>query len=328
MNLSRFRVLIGMSVFGIAFASALGQSTSTGGSQQPAPGNISAAGPNRPAKVPQGYVITPFGYFHPSCVQSLAKGESLLPDGRVQHADGTANTSVAVCSYPRYTPAGDPVGEAAATASPEISGWVENANVTTGSATTSYGALLAVWTVPPQPLENDGQTLFFFPGLEDINGVQSILQPVMRWYGWKWDIESWNCCLNNIITESPVVDVAPGDLIYGSITNTCRPGTLSCSTWNVLSVDLSTGKSTTLGSTPSDGQVFNWAFGGVMEPYYIVSCKDYPPNHQLTFGFVTVFDQHLHPISDPRWSVSTNTTGTPQCHYDVTPKPGEITLDY
>jgi hypothetical protein len=26
------------------------------------------AGPNRPAVVPEGYVITPFGYFHPSCV--------------------------------------------------------------------------------------------------------------------------------------------------------------------------------------------------------------------------------------------------------------------
>ena len=41
------------------------------------------------ATVPDGYVATPFGYFHHSCVRSLAKGEKLLPDGRVQHADAT-----------------------------------------------------------------------------------------------------------------------------------------------------------------------------------------------------------------------------------------------
>ena len=36
------------------------------------------AGRNRPAGVPDGYVITPFGYFHPSCVRRLAEGETLL----------------------------------------------------------------------------------------------------------------------------------------------------------------------------------------------------------------------------------------------------------
>jgi hypothetical protein len=30
------------------------------------------AGARRPAAVPTGYVITPFGYFHPSCVTHLA----------------------------------------------------------------------------------------------------------------------------------------------------------------------------------------------------------------------------------------------------------------
>ena len=39
------------------------------------------AGPNRPAGVPDGYVITPFGYFHPSCVRQLTEGETLLADG-------------------------------------------------------------------------------------------------------------------------------------------------------------------------------------------------------------------------------------------------------
>ncbi|HEX4168602.1 MAG TPA: hypothetical protein VHZ55_24330 [Bryobacteraceae bacterium] len=102
-----------------------------------------------------------FGYFHPSCIQRLAKGERLLPDGRVQHAYGTVEENVAVCSYPRYTPTGLPVTAGVATL-PEVNGWIENASITTGSANKSYGALIATWTVPPQPLADNGQVLFFF----------------------------------------------------------------------------------------------------------------------------------------------------------------------
>ena len=51
------------------------------------------AGPNRPMGVPDGYVITPSGYFHPSCVRQLAEGAALLADGRIiRHADGTTES--------------------------------------------------------------------------------------------------------------------------------------------------------------------------------------------------------------------------------------------
>jgi hypothetical protein len=36
------------------------------------------AGAHRPGNVPAGYVVTPFGYFHPSCVQSIAEDDALL----------------------------------------------------------------------------------------------------------------------------------------------------------------------------------------------------------------------------------------------------------
>jgi hypothetical protein len=300
-----------------------GDSTSTAAS----PPAVATAGPKRPANVPSEYVITPFGYFHPSCVQSLSTGERLLRDGRLQHADGTSSRTTAVCHYPRYTHSGSLVRKPISPA--EVIGWIENANVTTGSATTSYGALKAIWTVPPHPAEDIGQILFFYPGFQDINDPKtSILQPVLRWQRGQWDIESWNCCLNNIANQSTPVNVKPGDEIYGSITSTCPPGTLSCSVWNVLTLDLSSGQSTTLADTPSDGRVFNWAFGGVMEPYYVVSCADYPPNQYLNFDNVAIFDQNLNPVSSPKWSVVANTTATPQCHYGVVTQPDRITLQY
>lgn len=161
--------------------------------ETPLHNTVPVAGAGRPATVPDGYVNTPAGYFHPSCVRSLVKGERLLPDGRVQHSDGTVDQEAAVCVYPRYSPAGNQIGLIAsnktaqeatntmATTAPVINGYLLDANATTGSATTSYGALIARWTVPPQPTANDGQVLFLFPGFEDIDAVDSVLQPVLGW---------------------------------------------------------------------------------------------------------------------------------------------------
>jgi hypothetical protein len=303
-------------------------------------GQSSVAGSSRPSNVPEGYVVTPFGFFHPSCTRSLAIGERILSDKRVQHADGTVEENALACTYPHYTHNGVAINPGSANTStgasnnieantsPEVNGWLENANVATGSQTQSYGALLATWTVPSQPSANDGQVLFFFPGLEDIYSTQSILQPVLQWNQGQWSLSSWNCCINGVVANSPGVNVTAGDEVYGSITSNCPAGALSCATWNVLGLDLSTGESTTLSDTPSEGQEFNWAFGGVLEPYYVVRCEDYPSNRSLKFDKVTVFDQGLHPVDHPQWDEASNSQVLPQCHYGVQATPRDVTLDY
>jgi len=92
------------------------------------------AGKNRPAGVPEEYVITPFGYFHPSCVLQIAKGETLLADGRVlQHADGTLE-DLPACEYPHYVASGEIAGAGVTKVeSPTIDGWVEYASQTIGT---------------------------------------------------------------------------------------------------------------------------------------------------------------------------------------------------
>ena len=112
------------------------------------------------------------------------------------------------------------------------------------------------------------------------------------------------------------------------MTNTCGPGALSCATWNVLSLDISTGQSTILANTPSDGQVFNWAFGGVLEPYFINSCDDYPPDRRIRFEGIALFDQNLRRIHDPRWTTTFDSTDTPHCNYGSKARRDEVTLDY
>ena len=173
-----------------------------------------------PTGVPEGYVITPFGYFHPSCVRQLAEEDTLVAEGRViQHSDGTIEYLPA-CNYPLYTSKGEGVAAGAARVEPPTisHSWIENANVTTSS---SYGELAATWTVPPAPTSHDGQTVYFFPGLE---GAVSILQPVLGWnadFFEAWGIASWNCCPNGMTMESPAVSVSPGDTIAGTILDTC-----------------------------------------------------------------------------------------------------------
>ncbi|HEV2352239.1 MAG TPA: choice-of-anchor D domain-containing protein [Terriglobia bacterium] len=217
---------------------------------------------------------------------------------------------------------------AADVAPPSIShSWIEDASTTT---TTSYGAIDANWTVPPNA-SNDSQTVYFFPGFEDNSDVVSILQPVLGWnadFSNAWGIASWNCCINGVTQESSPVQVNPGDTITGIVSSTCAPGTLSCPTWNITTKDTTTGKSAQLLNSPIDGQTFNWAFGGALEVYNVSKCGDYPWTGILNFSTIQLFDNSLNQISNPGWSPYIYTGLTPQCNYAVEVGPSQVTLDW
>jgi len=282
--------------------------------------SVAAAEMNRPLAVPEDYVITPFGYFHPSCVLLLAEGNTLLADGGVQHADGTVEAAH-VCNYPHYTPNGMivPVDANASEINPlTINGWLESVSATTSS---SYYKIAATWVVPPSPTSNDGQCDYFFPGFEDSNNVISIVQPVLQWGpgcyisgGANWLIASWNCCMSGTTWYSTPVDVSAGDTILGTISPTCKAGKNYCATWNVMSEDKTTGKKTTLAKTPADGQIWNWAFGAVSEDYGVVQCSDFPDNSKLTFT-VKLYNQKGKVITNPNWKGTQWQSGPPTCNY-------------
>jgi hypothetical protein len=286
-----------------------------------------SAKPRLPAGVPDGYVITPFGYFHPSCVRRLLKGESFVSDGHfIRHADGSFE-QVPECGYPRFDPRG---GRLAAVSGPppEIShAYVEYASVFAASGS-SFGELKATWQVPPSPADDDGQVLYFFPGLEDRIRDKSILQPVLGYDSGSWSIASWNCCPSGITVESPVKVVSPGDTIQGDIKSTCAPGVLSCATWNVTTQDVTDGQTTTLGDTTNNGQTFDWAFAGALEVYNVAQCGDYPADDSLTFSGLQLYDYKFNLISNPAWTTDVSSTAQPECNYGVPLGTGQITLDY
>jgi hypothetical protein len=303
--------------------------------------NVAIAGTDRPPQVPEGYVITPFGYFHPSCVFEIEETERLLADGRVAHADGTVDANAPACGYPHYTPTGSLVsadfrnlsGTNLASKAPVISGWLEYVSATTS---TSYGEITATWTVPPLPATDDYQTLFFFPGLEDIDVEDnlSIVQPVLQFgnseAGGKnyWAIASWNCCMAGTAWYSHLVKVNPGDTILGTIKSMCKKGLNYCADWKVITQDQTISKKTTLTKTAADGQVWNWGFSAVAEVYGVKQCSDWPANDSLVFT-VQVYDQNRELISDPGWTGTPAAGGTePTCNYGLNVTDTQETLEY
>ena len=288
----------------------------------------------RPPEVPAEYVITPYGYFHPSCVRHVSEGETVLADGRIQHTDGSVDATTPICYFPPYSALGAPVtlgGAYGRGSTPVTNGWVEDISVTTGTA---YGKITASWKTPPAPTTNDGQTLFFFPGFEDIDDVISIVQPVLQWGpsgaggGAYWAAASWNCCISGIADYSTLIAVNAGDTMLGSISSTCAAGSTSCATWNILSEDKTTSAKTSLSKTPSDGQVWNWAFGGVMEVYNVVQCADYPANSGVTYN-VKLYDDNLTLISSPAWTKSPASTHiTPSCSFTLNSTATRETVGY
>jgi len=297
------------------------------------------AGPNRPAVVPKGYVITPFGYFHPSCVRGVASGDTLLADGRVQHADGSVEAEAASCGYPHYTARGEIVRPKIVNPKiltpksnpPIIShSWIESGNAV--NTTSSFGGLTAKWIVPPAPVTYHDQTVYMFPGMEDYATDESIIQPVLGWnsdFSSAWGIASWNCCIQGVTWESSPVAVSSGDSIYGKIKMTCRRGTVSCPTWNITTEDRTTRQSTTLGDTPSEGQTFTWAQGGALEVYEIVQCSDYPPNNSIVFSRLALYDYNFNRYANPGWVFFDYYPGlTPQCSYGGEMGTTTVTLDY
>lgn len=309
-------------------AQSAGQKTGQAAGPAPAKG-LTVAGPDRPANVPAGYVITPVGYFHPSCALQIEEGETLLSDGRVKHANGRY-AKVPACGYAHYTRTGLPIAAHAAAASetrePVINGWLESVQTISD---TWYDGITATWTVPPQPTINEYQTIFFFPGFEDTINNLSIVQPVLQWY-WPgpWTLASWNCCLAGNVYESRPVKASPGDSIYGAVVPMCKKGSSYCLDWKIESQNQTTGKKTAIRNAGIEGQVWNWAFGAVLEVYGVKQCIDFPPNSSLSMS-VQLYDQNGQLIGDPGWTAVPADPGTdPSCPYGLIVTPTEETLEY
>lgn len=285
----------------------------------------------RPQGVPTDYVVTPNGFFSPSCVQRVQEGETLHADGSIELPNGLVRKPAA-CTQPHYRFDGTRVEANGsfsmppiqAVRKPAINGWVEDANY---DSSVNIGKLVATWKVPSTPTNQSGQTDYFFPGLEQLPNVESILQPVLGYdafSGTVWTLSSWNCCVSGTTYYSGPINVNVGDTILG--TTQCQSAN-NCGTWTITSKDVTTGRSTTLTTNPYGNLL--WVFGGVLEVYGVSSCNQLPASSPLTFSSIAVYNTSFSQISNPPWGSDYPVGSTsPQCGYNVSHTASSVTLSY
>ena len=257
------------------------------------------------------------GYFHPACVVHLHEGDIIAPGGDVLAAQGKRRPARA-CMHTRFDPDGRPhvAGQAPAATAAAFNGWLAYSSADPSNTPPAL-AMSARWTVPAAPAVSDGQTLFFFPGLETSPNSDSILQPVLAWDGEgeaAWTMTGWNCCIQGTVYEGTSISVSAGDTILGTMVGSSCSANGVCSNWQIESSDLTNGRSTTF-STSAYGQAFNWYFGGVMEVYGVASCAEFPASGQIVFNRVLVADQSANPVT-PAWT-TTVSDGAPPCGFVV-----------
>jgi hypothetical protein len=275
---------------------------------KPAAPGLEIFADHRPPGVPAHYLITPHGYFDPSCVVELADEEVLDSEDNVVAGNGFRRP-LAPCAFPHFHKDGSRAGPIFDT--PTVSSWVADVESTSTGASSWISAN---WTVPHNPISVGSQVVYFFPGFEPLSTGDTILQPVLGWNhintGAHWSIASWNCCRNGNNIHSPLVTVSAGANLFGYVWGTgCNSATGVCAAWQVLT-SVANGPQTTL-NTDSYGEVLNWDFSGVLEAYNVNVCQQYPPDNGITFSNVTVRDVNGTTVQ-PAWS-SDLLSVTPAC---------------
>lgn len=149
--------------------------------------------PLSPAAIPAGYVFTPGGWSHPSCIHEVADGATVDVDRGDVLMDGKIVAHYDPCPYPakRMLRARRAVGPAS------YGGWVEDTFQFAPSGQT-FDFASSVITVPPAPSTTTPQTLYYFTGLQStLDSDCGIIQPVLQWGvspaggGSFWGIASW-----------------------------------------------------------------------------------------------------------------------------------------
>ena len=268
----------------------------------------------------QGYVPTPAGWLHKSCVHEIPDGARVMARSRVvARRDGTSY-QVPRCRYPAYSTLPNVSRTRGHQPPPDAEGWIEYAFDYVPSPD-RYSLLMARWTVPATPVGgySDTSVYYAFPGLE--RDGPYINQPVLLYAGssWGWKIGSWHCDLYGIdCYHSTLRSVAAGDSLFGKVASAeCADG--ECQ-WMIQTVDLTTEQETVLWLT--DSADYWWVTGGTVEVHHLDACNQFPAGG-VFFSSITLFDT-VGQVT-PSWTDTIAPT-SPSCGYAVSTTPSSDSL--
>lgn len=264
----------------------------------------------------EGYVLTPVGWFHRSCVHEIPSGASRV--GNVVTLPSGASYQIPKCQYPAYPNA---LARAMSrhTDLPADTNYVEYANYTPSIAE-QFRHLSASLIVPsgPDTTYASKEIYYTFPGLSSHTSPSYILQPVLSWgnngiYGGDyWSLSSWHCSFTiSQCTHSTPIYPSVGDSLYGTMDASSCTGVM-CQ-WTVTAEDVTKGTSTTRTWADSD-KYFN-AVGGAVETHHgFTSCSDFPTQPMVYTG-ISISD--VNGAVTPVWTRQYGRTSSPDCAFKI-----------
>ncbi len=310
-------------------------STSTAGALEPTtnrhPKRFSPT--RRPPSVPDDYVLTHNGFMHPSCVISVDSDETVSHDGTIRGPDGKIRDIIAPCGYDRYSADGQLVtSQKGSVPAPHphavYDGWivfyVYNGRVAAGTTITTD------WVVPLAPTTAGTQDIAFFNDIvTESSATDDILQPVLDWNSGAWTTESEHCCINNNDVYKSGGQVSVGDTIRGTVQGSSCSSDGSCSTWTIITQDVTKGTSATLTVTDAAGAPVS-VHPAVLETYDITTCSMLPASGKETFSNNSVVDTsgNAQSLAYTLGVISTSEmpSGFPSCGYTGTTSSNNYTL--
>lgn len=250
----------------------------------------------RPASVPGDFIVTPEGYFHPSCVHEIGKGEVLESAVSVAREDGSRR-QLEQCAYVSFNRAGK-MRKAEGHDSFQAKlqdGWQVFASLMM-PGNGSMGYQTVQWTVPNNPTVDQGQTLYYFSGAEqNVTVMKSVL-------GWNqlgvqgWSLASWNCCEQGSIFYSTPMKTVAGTPLQGKIYFDAQ---LNRYHVQMFSNPFSPMQQVTELTTRNYSEPLNYVLGAVVEHYGVASCQALPPDGSLAFWYIDIRDANDGQVVTP-----------------------------
>ncbi|MBN1611546.1 MAG: hypothetical protein JW940_33235 [Polyangiaceae bacterium] len=342
----------GLALVGLVGCGADGSSSdslggsSVHGSEQALSTSGQAAGPGRAAAdseasgLPSGYVVTPYGLVHESCITEVSPGDTVeLEDSRPAHlrrargeskriprcqhprldSQGRALTAMEVGGLNRTVAASEHVRQAVprSTPPPAVGPHAATAEISVPAGTSG---LSSTWNVPGNGASSGGP-VYLWPGLEDPSPSSMVLQPVLAWKydtsarARQWRLENWYGVDSTYVKSATTIQVYTGDTITGTVTGSdCNESTGICSSWTVSSQDVTRGTSPTPVTLTGVSKRMTRVFGGVTEVWNISSCSQLPsgPMMNLQTSYRTMGGSWKTGSYDIR-----QFTQSPWCYYDI-----------
>ena len=278
-------------------------------------------------------VSTPFGYKKKSQVHFLPSEHELFEsNGRLLEKD--LKTKQTINDFGKIDLNNGTVGKSVNSLNAIVSntvpgvynGWVTDADWYNGNTADAIAKFTTNWVVPQAPLNNNGQTIYFFNGMQDGRIASShILQPVLQWGtssaggGNYWAITNWYGSGQGSTANyfyGTLSMVSSGVTLQGIMTMTAQNGNL----YSYASVFNGAPSSTSMHVT--NMPQLTWAFE-TLEAYGVQYPLDYPMSYEVPMTNIQILTQSGAnvPIN---WGVENNITDIGQ--HTVVVNSGEVDI--